>query len=158
MPLLMDLENEGLPHYRVCTKKNTPEEIKANILEFYVKRVEWKKERGYAITAEDRLRAQMEVPDDAEAETEKDKEKNDKMPLSLDKIAAPGPTPLLSQSPKKTSETLEQYIMRKNDENWQIILEQNVVLAQHIQSLRNELRATNALQRTIMRHLGIPDT
>jgi len=64
------------------------------------------------------------------------------------------PIPNFGPRPKTT----EDYLLEKNDENWKILNERFERLEKILESYRNQQIVTNSMIRSIMRHVGIPDT
>lgn len=56
------------------------------------------------------------------------------------------------------TKTTEEWILEKNDENWKILNERFERLEKILESYRNQQIVTNSMIRSIMRHVGIPDT
>ena len=131
-PLLMDEEDPALPHWKVCTGKNSQDKIKKARF-FHRKNIkEWNKLHL------EKPQTQAQAP-------------ATQQPTSVNTFKK-------LERPEPKTKTTEDYLLEKFDENWKIMDERFERLERILESYRNQQIQTNSLIRSIMRHVGIPDT
>lgn len=153
-PMLMDPDHEGLEHWKVCTAKHTPEEIKKSIFiwkkknekKVDVPKEEEKKQLGFGYVPE----AKIDNPINQ---------------VKFDPNVFINPPPMDPNKLIKNtglSKEAEDYILKKFDETCNTLIENQAVFAKSIanqlQIINNQIATLASNQRTIMRQVGIPDT
>lgn len=159
LPELMDPVHEGMPHWMVCPKKHTPEQIATTTKNFYVNRVQWKKDNGYNVTLRDYSMAGMEIPPDMDEEEQEQpiQQQEFDSSISTGAGAATGAAKVAEET-KKPSDKFEDYLLKKFDENWKIIHDYNARVEAILSKIVKTQNEQNAMLRSIMRHVGIVDT